>query len=422
MKNFFKVFILAFIVMMTASSQNEGKAQVSVNVSFQSFYDELSPYGQWIDYPGYGYVWSPGNRYSGFHPYRTGGHWVWSDNYEWMWVSDYDWGWAPFHYGRWLYDSFYGWVWIPGYDWSPAWVVWRGGGDYYGWAPMSPGINVNLYFGRHSVPSNYWCFAPRRYINSSRISSYYIDAHQNNTIINNTTIINNYSTSDNIYRTGPLRNEAEQYTGRIEPVRIRESERPGRSRFRNNEITMYKPSISGESKDIAPRRFEKYKGRERNDIIPEGRPQQKVELKEQQEQIEKPLQQERTERPQQRIERPIQQERGERPKQRIDRPVQQERIERPQQRIERPVQQERIERPQQRIERPVQQERIERPQQKIERPVQQERVERPQQRIERPVQQERIERPQQQIERPQPQVPNNPQPGSNRGRRNNGNE
>jgi hypothetical protein len=28
-------------------------------VSYQTFYDELSPYGKWVDYPGYGYVWSP---------------------------------------------------------------------------------------------------------------------------------------------------------------------------------------------------------------------------------------------------------------------------------------------------------------------------------------------------------------------------
>ena len=25
----------------------------------QVFYDQLSPYGQWIDYPDYGYVWQP---------------------------------------------------------------------------------------------------------------------------------------------------------------------------------------------------------------------------------------------------------------------------------------------------------------------------------------------------------------------------
>src|SRR5665213_1919979 len=65
----------------------------------QVFYDELSPYGQWIDYPDYGYVWQP-NVDQDFRPYDTNGYWVYSD-YGWTWVSNYSWGWAPFHYGNW---------------------------------------------------------------------------------------------------------------------------------------------------------------------------------------------------------------------------------------------------------------------------------------------------------------------------------
>jgi hypothetical protein len=40
-------------------------------VTYQTFYDELSPYGKWIDYPGYGYVWSPAEP--DFRPYYTNG-------------------------------------------------------------------------------------------------------------------------------------------------------------------------------------------------------------------------------------------------------------------------------------------------------------------------------------------------------------
>ena len=58
----------------------------------QVFYDELSPYGQWIDYPNYGYVWQP-NVEEGFRPYVTDGNWVYSD-YGWTWVSNFSWGWA----------------------------------------------------------------------------------------------------------------------------------------------------------------------------------------------------------------------------------------------------------------------------------------------------------------------------------------
>src|ERR1035438_2542995 len=68
------------------------------DVSYQTFYDQLSPYGQWIDYPEYGYVWMPYVD-AGFKPYATNGHWVYSDD-GWVWASGYDWGWATFHYGR----------------------------------------------------------------------------------------------------------------------------------------------------------------------------------------------------------------------------------------------------------------------------------------------------------------------------------
>jgi hypothetical protein len=101
----------------------------SGDVSYQTFYDNLSPYGQWIDYPNYGYVWSPSVG-ADFKPYATNGHWVYTDM-GWTWASDYNWGWATFHYGRWFYDNSYGWLWVPGYDWAPAWVSWRSSNDYY---------------------------------------------------------------------------------------------------------------------------------------------------------------------------------------------------------------------------------------------------------------------------------------------------
>ncbi|MGC3947112.1 MAG: hypothetical protein QM762_21770 [Chryseolinea sp.] len=97
-------------------------------------YDELQPYGTWIDHGRYGYVWMP-NAASYFVPYGTNGYWV-QTSYGNTWVSNYNWGWAPFHYGRWFYDDFYGWSRVPDTTWGPAWVTWRSGGGYYGWAPL----------------------------------------------------------------------------------------------------------------------------------------------------------------------------------------------------------------------------------------------------------------------------------------------
>ncbi|MBS1737685.1 MAG: hypothetical protein JSS98_13920 [Bacteroidetes bacterium] len=209
-------------------------------ISYQTFYDQLSPYGMWVNYPGYGYVWSP--SLSGFRPYYSNGQWAYS-SYGWTWVSNYNWGWAPFHYGRWMDDPFYGWLWVPGYEWAPAWVAWRGGGDYYGWAPIGPGFGFNSY---GSIPYDNYCFVPRRYINSPRINNYYIDRRKNVTIINNTTIINNNITyNKNIINAGPSVRDVEQATNStIRPAQIVNRRTPGESNLSNGKIAIYKPAIT----------------------------------------------------------------------------------------------------------------------------------------------------------------------------------
>ncbi len=103
------------------------------------FYNDLSPYGSWVNLPGYGWCWQPSTVVINhdWTPYCDGGHWVYSDC-GWFWQSDYSWGWAPFHYGRWHRDDRCGWVWFPGTVWGPAWVTWRTSGDLCGWAPLPP--------------------------------------------------------------------------------------------------------------------------------------------------------------------------------------------------------------------------------------------------------------------------------------------
>ncbi|MFV0606337.1 MAG: hypothetical protein ACK5NK_10905, partial [Niabella sp.] len=47
--------MMALVISKTADAQ----PRLGVNISFQTFYDELSPYGEWVDYPDYGYSWRP---------------------------------------------------------------------------------------------------------------------------------------------------------------------------------------------------------------------------------------------------------------------------------------------------------------------------------------------------------------------------
>lgn len=106
--------------------------------ALQDFHPALDAHGQWVDDPVYGTVWVPNAAEVGpdFVPYIGAGHWVYGDDY--LWVSDYDWGWAPFHYGRWVPLASGSWGWIPGREYAPAWVEWRVGDDYVGWAPAAP--------------------------------------------------------------------------------------------------------------------------------------------------------------------------------------------------------------------------------------------------------------------------------------------
>nr|MBA3651203.1 hypothetical protein [Chthoniobacterales bacterium] len=114
------------------------RAQAETEVSLNLFYDNLSSQGNWIEVADYGYCFQPNVAVSNqdWRPYADG-YWAYTD-LGWTWVSYEDFGWATYHYGRWASLDSYGWVWVPGYEWGPAWVSWRTGGDYVGWAPLPP--------------------------------------------------------------------------------------------------------------------------------------------------------------------------------------------------------------------------------------------------------------------------------------------
>ncbi|HVV01145.1 MAG TPA: DUF6600 domain-containing protein, partial [Verrucomicrobiae bacterium] len=123
-----------------------GSARAAVNFQFSAglqigspsdFYQPLDAYGEWITLPSYGRCWHPVDVVQDWRPYSVG-YWEWTDC-GWYWVSDEPWAWACYHYGGWEFDPTYGWVWIPGTEWAPAWVTWREGPDYIGWAPCGPG-------------------------------------------------------------------------------------------------------------------------------------------------------------------------------------------------------------------------------------------------------------------------------------------
>ena len=101
------------------------------------FYDQLDPFGNWLEVEGYGYVFHPTvARDRNWRPYMDG-TWLRSDQ-GWIWKSNEPFGWATYHYGRWSRLNKSGWVWVPGSEWAPAWVAWRSNEEYIGWAPLPP--------------------------------------------------------------------------------------------------------------------------------------------------------------------------------------------------------------------------------------------------------------------------------------------
>ncbi len=249
-----KIILLLMMGLFLAAVPTQ-KVKAQASVSFQFFYDELSPYGSWVSYPQYGYAWVP-SAGSGFRPYLSNGHWVFTDD-GWMWVSNYDWGWAPFHYGSWVMDPEFGWVWVPGYDWAPAWVTWGDYNGYYGWAPISPGFSFSV--STYRPPIDYWCFMHPRYMTEVNYGDHFFVAHNrrielgNNTTvinnINNITVVNNVTNRDNTtFNAGPRRAEFEKTANlKVEPVSIREDSKPGKIRAEGNEVTVFRPHIAKET-------------------------------------------------------------------------------------------------------------------------------------------------------------------------------
>jgi hypothetical protein len=221
---------LLYLTVISFTPVAETKAQL-VSVNFSTFHRELSPYGRWMNNPRFGQVWI--YNAVGFKPYNTDGHWEYT-NYGWSWESDHDWGWAPFHYGRWEFDPYYGWMWIPGYEWASAWVSWSSYDDYYGWAPLGYGININVSFG--SIPYNNWNFIPRRNICDRDLNRYYVSYHSNNNF-RNAVVINNYYYGNGgvgRYVRGPERREVERYSNN--PVQERRIDYADRNRNRSNNV------------------------------------------------------------------------------------------------------------------------------------------------------------------------------------------
>ena len=72
MKTTLKILMLLLVLLLMTVVMARPSTPQQEEVSFQVFYDQLSPYGQWVDYANYGYVWIP-DVGADFAPYSTSG-------------------------------------------------------------------------------------------------------------------------------------------------------------------------------------------------------------------------------------------------------------------------------------------------------------------------------------------------------------
>jgi len=232
------------------------RAQDDQGVSFQVFYDQLGDQGTWIQTDDYGYVFQPNVTDPNWAPY-TDGHWVSTDE-GWAWASDEPWGWATYHYGRWANIDGTGWVWVPGYRWAPAWVSWRYGDDYCGWAPLPPealdgsnfGDDVDVSF---HIGAGYYNFVHVEDMGNSNYRGRYANRGNNFTIIRGTKNITNINNSngratDNFHGVsagGPPLNEINAHSRQhVQTVQLTQASQPGRSTLQGNSLSVFAPQVN----------------------------------------------------------------------------------------------------------------------------------------------------------------------------------
>lgn len=213
------------------------------------FYDELSPYGDWILSRDYGWAWFPRDVHTYWRPYSDG-RWV-NTEYGWTWASNEPFGWATYHYGRWAWDQRFGWLWVPGTTWGPAWVSWQYGGGYVGWAPLPPSVGFEVGIGiriggfdlSFGIQPDIYSFVPERSFLEARVSSFLIPAARNVTLIRRTRNVTDYSYVNNrvVNRGVALRN-IERATGRrVRQFRVGDGRSRARTEVGSSEIRIYRP-------------------------------------------------------------------------------------------------------------------------------------------------------------------------------------
>lgn len=131
-------------------SRAQYREQYLANNDFSNQYvsgvGDLNYYGNYYEVAGYGRVWRPYFAGVSWNPYGIG-DWIYYPGYGYVFVSGAPWGWAPYHYGEWVFVGGTGWCWRPG--------------RWHNWNPVAPVVNAPPGFVLPRPPVNSGPGVPR---------------------------------------------------------------------------------------------------------------------------------------------------------------------------------------------------------------------------------------------------------------------
>ena len=258
-------------------------------VDYKNFYDQLSPYGEWLevrpeevglqfntassDYSNSDlfslsdiigvkevyaaaedaemvFVWKPSNELgvklvkeetAEFKPY-TNGQWIYTDE-GWYFKAPTPAEETVSHYGRWVNTPSAGWLWVPGRVWSPAWVDWKQDEKYLAWAPLPPSVYVvNNTVNVPVIEERNYVIVEKKYFLEPQVYKYTtinssLSPVREMTRIENIVIVNN-----TIINKGPAVNIFEALIGKvINPVKIVTVKNIAEAKYTDREYIVYKP-------------------------------------------------------------------------------------------------------------------------------------------------------------------------------------
>jgi hypothetical protein len=232
--------LIAALVLSAGGPASADARPQRIDVSLTIFHDSLAPHGEWVSTARFGRVWLP-RVPLGWRPY-TQGYWTYTD-VGWTWVSDEPFGWATYHYGRWYFDEIFGWVWVPDTVWGPAWVAWRSGGEYVGWAPLPPDILVAEEFDPVIDPLAY-TFVRTNYLVERRLVTYCEPPARNVTFVRLTANETHFALGGSVVINRGVRVETvERAIGHAVPRRtVQATETVGAPRVDASRVVVYRPA------------------------------------------------------------------------------------------------------------------------------------------------------------------------------------